>query len=75
MALGAMGVVKRGGFGGMGGGRSGGVVPGPFLLLVDGTSVLLLANGTDKLLITGVAPASGGVSGSPIGILVSITYP
>lgn len=46
----------------MGGGGS--TSGGPFLLLVDGTSVLLLANGTDKLLITGAAPS----------IISAITY-
>ena len=67
--LGALGL----GFSRMGGG--GKTTPSTFFLLkVDGTSVILLANGTDKLLITGAAPAVGG-SGSPMGLLLSLTYP
>ena len=75
MSFGAMGALKRGGFGGMGSGGGSSTPSTFFLLKVDGVSVILLANGTDKLLITGAAPASAGASGTPIGILVSITYP
>ena len=73
MSFGRLGALGRG-FGRVGA-SSGGTVGGPFLLKVDGASLILLANGTDKLLITGTSPAAAGVSGSPIGILVSITYP
>jgi len=71
MAFGKLGA--RGGFGFLGGG-SGKATGGPFLLLVDGVSKLLLQNGVDRLLITGAAPA-GPLSGQPIGLLVSLTYP
>lgn len=64
----------RGGFGSLGVlGRSG-ASGGPFLLLAGGVFHLLLANGTDSLLITGNAPA-GGSSGQPMGLLLSLTYP
>lgn len=73
MSFGRLGALGRG-FGRLGGG--GKTTPSTlFLLKVDGVSVILLANGTDKLLITGAAPAAAGASGTPIGILVSITYP
>lgn len=47
---------------------------GPFLLQTDGTSRILLVNGTDRLLITGSDPASGS-SGQPMGLLLALTYP
>lgn len=72
MSFGRLGALGRG-FGRLGG--SSGSTGGPFLLKVDGSSLVLLANGTDKLLITGASPAGGGTSGSPIGLLLSLTYP
>ena len=72
MSFGWRGTLGRG-LGRMGGGVKT-AVSTFFLLKVDGTSVILLANGTDKLLITGTAPAVGG-SGSPMGLLLSLTYP
>lgn len=71
MSFGRLGALGRG-FGKLGGG--GGSASGSFLLKVDGASFLLLANGTDKIILAG-PPAAGGASGTPIGILVSITYP
>lgn len=47
---------------------------GPFLLQTNGTSRILLVNGTDRLLITGTNPA-GALSGQPMGLLLSLTYP
>jgi len=55
MSFGRLGALGRG-FGRLGGG-GGTSAGGPFLLKVDGTSLVLLANGTDKLLITGVTPS------------------
>lgn len=55
MSFGKLGALGRG-FGRLGGG--GATTGGPFLLLVDTISILLLTNGTDKLLITGVTPSS-----------------
>jgi len=59
MAFGFLGLLGRG-FGRLGGG---GAKPhgGPFLLLVNATSKLLLFNGVSRLLITGQAPSSGYV--------------
>jgi len=58
MAFGKLGALGTG-FGRLsGGGKPHG---GPFLLLADGASRLLLQNGVDRLLITGLAPSSGFV--------------
>lgn len=70
MGFGKMGLVF-GGAGLDGGGKPHG---GPFLLLVDGVSKLLLVNGTDRLLITGTNPAAA-TSGQPMGLLLALTYP
>jgi hypothetical protein len=66
--LGALGL----GFGRMG--ASGKSHGGPFLLLFDGVSKLLLQNATDRLLITGSDPAAA-TSGQPMGLLLALTYP
>ncbi len=71
MPFGSLGAV----FGRLGLGMSGSAGGGPFLLKVDSTSRILLAGGTSRLLITGVAPTVQGASGSPIGLLLSLTYP
>lgn len=49
------------------------ILGGPFLLQTNGTSKILLAAGPGRLLITGLQPS--GISGTPIGLLVSLTYP
>lgn len=69
MSFGRLGAI----FGRMGinGGKPHG---GPFLLLFDNTSKLLLQNGTDRLLITGANPAAA-TSGQPMGLLLALTYP
>ena len=69
MSFGRLGALGRG-FGRLGGG--GATTGGPFLLKVDGASLVLLANGTDKLLITGAAPVGGG---QPLGLLLILTDP
>lgn len=68
MSFGRLGALGRG-FGRFGAGV--GHLGGPFLLLVDAVSELLLFNAADKLLITGSKPSSG----QPVGLLLALTNP
>lgn len=74
MSFGRLGALGRD-FGRFGGGGKTTAAGGPFLLLADGVSKLLLFNATDRLLITGTDPVVVGASGQPMGLLLALTYP
>jgi len=73
MAFGKLGALGFG-FGRLGNAGGSKAHGGPFLLLFDGVSKLLLQNATDRLLITGTNPAVA-TSGQPMGLLLALTYP